>query len=220
MFLTKIHTAILDFFFPIRCVGCKEIKTHCCEKCLSKITLLLDQMPRPPLEKELSVGAAASLQHNETLGELIHRFKYDGAKEIGPQLAALFDLENQRLPRNSVLVPVPLHPRRRNARGFNQSVILAQELAKKYNLQTLELLQRHRYTQPQVELKQQQRLINVRGAFSLKNSAALSQQFDPEKIYVIVDDVLTTGATMNECADVLRKNGARKISGLVIARAR
>lgn len=128
-------------------------------------------------------------------------------------MASLF---KSSLPFKTVcLIPVPLHLRRLNFRGFNQSLILAQQLAQKWNSPVSDILQRHRYTKPQVELNGPKRLTNVTDAFSMKNPA---QRLNPEINYILIDDVCTTGSTLNECAKVLRRHGAEKILAAVVAK--
>jgi ComF family protein len=202
-----IYSPLLNFLFPIRCLGCGEKKTYCCEKCFLKIP----RFQEVPMETQLI--AAAPFVEKSFLSKLIHHFKYDGIRDIGPRLIEL--LPPPPFPPKSALVPVPLHWRRENIRGFNQSVILAHALAKKSKCAVLDFLKRHRFTQPQIELPRQKRLTNLRGAFSLKNPL---QKLDPAISYFLVDDVSTTGATFTECATVLKNHGAKNIRGIVIAR--
>lgn len=203
---------ILDFLFPIHCVGCKQEKTHCCVACMARIP----QIYMPPVIACNTIYAASSLKNNAMLSTLIHRFKYEGAKEISKHLISLFQKMPQAISENPVLVPVPLHKRRLNMRGFNQSMVLSKEINKKWHIEISDILERHRYTRPQVELSGAKRLTNIVDAFSIKNNA---EKIDPEKLYIIVDDVYTTGATLGQCAKVLKKNGARHVAGLVIAKA-
>lgn len=198
---------LLDFLFPMRCLGCGKNKTHCCDDCLQKIPRLKDRSFSEP------IIAAAPFVEKSLLAHLIHFLKYEGIRGVAPPLAKL--LPSVEFPEKSVLVPVPLHWRRENIRGFNQSSILAREIAKKSNRPVCELLKRHRYTQPQVELPRQKRLTNLRGAFSLKNSL---QRLDPNITYFLVDDVSTTGTTIAECKTVLFRHGAKDVRGIVIAR--
>ena len=113
--------------------------------------------------------------------------------------------------KNSLIMPIPLHKRRRRWRGFNQSELLAKIIGKNFDLEFSEDLKRIKYTTPQAKLDRKQRKTNIKNCFvwtgkNLKN-----------KNIILVDDVTTTGSTLNECARVLRANGAREIWGLVIA---
>lgn len=215
-FLASLRRDLLDFLFPVECVGCGTQKTHCCRLCWEKIS---DHKPliqkTPNADKPALEGIIYSTIHQEKspLAHLIHRFKYDGAQEIGKLLAQLF--KNGKPPKiNFIFIPVPLHKRRLRFRGFNQSKILAMEIAKYWDGNVQEILKRHRYTPPQVELSRDERLKNVRGAFSLAHDAHIN----PQTTYFLVDDVCTTGTTLSECARILRQYGAEKIYGLVVAR--
>lgn len=222
MLLKKILYGLLDIIFPVYCAGkCGKEKTHCCKTCFSKIQILekplIETFPDSKFAFE-AVYAAGIHDEKSTLGRLIHRFKYDSSIEIGKMLASLFPKswkEHLGITENSVLVPVPLNRRRFNSRGFNQSEILAYEIGKTWGVKMKNLIKRHRYTQPQVELNRENRLKNLRGAFSIKDPA---QKLKQEISYFIVDDVATTGTTLNECAKILRAHGAQKIFGLVAAR--
>ncbi|MBI5413787.1 ComF family protein [Candidatus Peregrinibacteria bacterium] len=161
--------------------------------------------------------AAAPHKEGSPLAKLIHRFKYDGAQETGSTLAGFIREEwREVLPRDAVLVPVPLHKRRKLFRGFNQSEILAKGIGKTLNIRCENLLQRHIFTRPQVELEYKDRLSNLKGAFSPANSG---YKCDQNATYILVDDVATTGTTLNECAKVLKSAGAKNIICLVVCRA-
>lgn len=196
---------LLDFFFPVSCVGCKKPKTHCCDECFNSIQL------KP--ETSNDTFSLAEYKEKETLARLIHRFKYDGAEEIGPLLASLF----RKIPPPdgpAMLVPVPLHWRRKNARGFNQGEILAFEIGKIWNLPVKNLLRRHRPTRPQAELNGEARRKNLKDAFAINKA----QQVDSSTIWLI-DDVVTTGTTLLECTKILKEYGAERVHGLALARA-
>lgn len=225
--LKKFLNIIIDFLFPIYCISCKKPKTHLCPDCLNKIIVRADGADLKLYKNWIFY--LTEFKENSAISELIHRFKYDGATEIVKILGMLYLLSRHfgRDPnftsgystcltgKQTFLIPVPLHRRRFNFRGFNQSLLLAQELSKKWNFPIADILQRHRYTKPQVELNKKHRLTNVIDAFSLKNTA---QYLDTKNTYILIDDVCTTGATLNECAKVLRKNGAERIFAIVVAK--
>lgn len=160
--------------------------------------------------------AACPFHEKSLLAKLIHRFKYEGAKQISEILVALFPQCIHGNVTNAAVIPVPLHRRRLNFRGFNQSLVLAQELNKKFGFDIKDILQRHRYTEPQIELQKEERQKNVFDAFSMRNP---KMSLNSDSSYVLVDDVCTTGSTLYECAKVLKKHGAKKICGMVIGRA-
>jgi ComF family protein len=152
-----------------------------------------------------------------SLMKAIHQFKYAGkshlAKTLGPLLASsarkwLTELED------ALVMPVPLHPKRLRERSFNQSLLLARYVARRLGFELDFLsLRRVRYTQPQTGLKKDQRRKNVRKAFDLKEPDVVK-----DRDIILVDDVTTTGNTLNECARVLKKSGAKNVFCTTLAR--
>ncbi|KXU36263.1 hypothetical protein AXK12_03790 [Cephaloticoccus capnophilus] len=152
---------------------------------------------------------------------LVHKLKYHAGLYVIEDMQRLFSGSPglAQWLNSAVLVPVPLHPRRQRKRGYNQAELLAHTLTKlkpdaaeadtnaATRPQVETLLRRIRHTESQTRHNKQARLKNLKNAFALKKRAAVS----PELRYVIVDDVFTTGATLNSCATVLRRAGARHI---------
>jgi competence protein ComFC len=149
--------------------------------------------------------------------DLIHRFKYGGEVWVGALLADFLTqgLRDPRLKGRSfdAVVPVPLHPLRRREREFNQAEVLSRELARKNNLAFCEALERLRYTVTQTHFDRRRRMQNLRDAFGLRRNAPVQG-----KDLLLVDDVLTTGSTLDECARVLLAAGARSVRALTVAR--
>lgn len=125
-----------------------------------------------------------------------------------------------------IVVPVPLHPKRERWRGFNQSALLGSLLAKKLGLEYQNLLVRVKQTKPQSELKGKERYQNIKNAFSLSKNhqprlasgGRGSPKAAPTHNYLLIDDVWTTGVTLQECCYVLKRNGAKKVWALTLAR--
>jgi ComF family protein len=149
--------------------------------------------------------------------EFIHRFKYERHFYLRHQLAdwlaaALEDERISSVPAN-FLVPVPLHSARYREREFNQADELASLLSKRCGVPLLRVLARTRYTTTQTRLDRQERMENLRGAFRVRQTEAVSGRH-----LILVDDVLTTGSTVDECARVLRAAGAASIRVMTVAR--
>jgi ComF family protein len=149
------------------------------------------------------------------LRQAIHRLKYGGFKSLALPLAHLLtqQVENRPLPAE-VLVPVPLHPRRLRERGYNQSGLLAQELGRLTAIPVEEdTLVRHRNSRAQVKTSDsEERRSNVLGAFDCRGEKLKGRRI------LLIDDVCTTGATLNSCAIALKKAGASSVWGLALAR--
>jgi ComF family protein len=158
---------------------------------------------------------------NPAIKKLIHNLKYrfvaDSAQPLADFMVKALLKNDSPIP--DYIMPIPLHPRRLRWRGFNQSLLLAERisenLAPLMKIEVLDILERKRYNQPQMKIKKyQERLANVKNIFSLK------ERFPDlkNKTVLLVDDIATTGATLEGCAKILKENGVKKVYGTVIAR--
>lgn len=234
--LSIIKKFFLDLLFPIFCLGCKKEGTWLCQDCLSKIKLNKKQTC-PSCGHETFFGEfcevcsaafklngiiTASSYKNELLKSAIHTFKYRFAEDLALPLAEiLIDalLENKIFlnlldSKNTIIVPVPLHKRRYLWRGFNQAELLGREIGKKFGLLTLNnFIVRTKNTTPQTQLNILERKENILGAFSCPRPDLVT-----EKNVVLIDDVTTTCATLEECAKTLYGGRPRQVWGLVLAK--
>jgi len=178
-------------------------------------------------DKRLS-GIYSALPYKETgapgvlTRKLIYQFKYqpylkDLAKTLANILVEHFVLSGKNTDEiwgNSILIPVPLNKRRLKNRGYNQSEELAKELSKILQIPVItNSLLKIKPTKSQMELSKKEREVNLRDAFIIKNPT----EFVGKKVF-LVDDVYTTGSTMQECATVLRNSGAKQVWGIALAR--
>lgn len=150
------------------------------------------------------------------MAEAIQRFKYHGDIKLAAPLGRFWEKIDFEDLFFEAIIPVPLHPNRLRERGFNQALLLGKILGRTINKKVFpRALRRIRNTIPQVQLDHGEREKNVRGAFVVR---------EPQKILdkrlLLVDDVFTTGATVNECARVLKKSGAKEVFVLTLARVR
>jgi ComF family protein len=158
--------------------------------------------------------ALSPYRYEGVLEKALHLFKYRRRDALASRLADLMLVWADRLPSVSLVMPVPLHPSRLRTREFNQALLLADRLADWLGLPlSFEQLVRVRATRPQTELDRKERVRNVRRAFAVRHPAGLASQH-----ILLVDDVLTTGATVNECAKALRRAGAKSVTVLTLAR--
>jgi ComF family protein len=154
----------------------------------------------------------------DPLRRVVHSFKYGRKVSLGKPLGRLMargceEFVNEC--RVDLIIPVPLHSKRLRWRGFNQSALLARQVSRAYGLPMEPfVLMRDKETLPQTQLSEEERRKNVRGAFSVRAAGALKG-----KTLLLVDDVYTSGATLNECSRVLMRAGADKVYILTLARA-
>jgi ComF family protein len=143
-----------------------------------------------------------------------HYFKFEGMPSLAPVLGARMagSLMDGWKGTGAVLVPVPLSSDRERERGYNPSRLLAQEVSRTTGIPVAELLVKVRSTKPQMKLDRKERLKSPRGAYALKEG------LNPTGNIVLVDDVMTTGATLEECARVLKKGGAASVKAIVLGR--
>jgi len=160
-------------------------------------------------------GAASVLQFDGIVQAALHRLKYendlDAAVPLGRYMAYKLKKLNWHV---DIILPVPLHVERLKERGYNQSCLLAREVGRECSIDVMDnLLFRKRYTESQVHLSRNERIANVRGAFDIAGTKEVA-----ESSILVIDDIMTTGATLNECSRLLKKYGARKVYCLTAAR--
>ena len=222
----SFKNAIDSILHPATCILCgrdHEFKlAWICEICIQQLNASF-HLSKSVLRLEndrFSFPVYSGWYYTESIQSVIHALKYDNHNSIGPYLGKLL-VQNAgsllKKHQNNLLVPVPLHARRLKERGFNQSERIAQGIADHYNsMEIRAYLKRVVYTKKQTLLSQEERQQNVRDAFALDRR---SEGKLNDCHLILVDDVFTTGATIRECAKVLHKGGANKISGLTLATA-
>jgi ComF family protein len=162
----------------------------------------------PWTSAHVDIGRAAG-RYEGVLCDVIQAFKYEGRRSLAPLLAVLMrEAGADLLSTCDFAVPVPLHPWRRVRRGFNQ----ARDLAGRLGCPVMDALWRVRATAPQMTLRAGARRTNIRGAFILAPGKVVDNA-----VVVLVDDVRTTGATLDECARILCQAGAREVRALTVA---
>lgn len=226
-----------DALFPRSCLGCGKNGAWCCPACFASLTFRR-QLTCPTCGEVSELGsfcarcqgghALAGLWPAQPYGNplvrgMVRALKFEGLTELVPKLGELLlaTLRTYALPpawhavphERWYLTPVPLHPRRLRGRGFNQAELLARYVSERGNLALALVLTRTRSTKAQSELADEVRTKNVVDAFKLIHGTNLSGN-----AFILVDDVYTSGATMEECAKVLKAGGAAEVWGLVVAK--
>lgn len=231
--LSYFFISLLDFIYPPLCVVCGEEieKGLVCEDCLGKLIRLnietcficgepvLDTKPhrcrreRLELKRIRTLGTYAS-PRKELIWELKYHHKPSLAKILGREMGVVLN-SDPILKTSHLIVPIPLHPARKRERGYNQAELLAEEVSKFVNIPFIDCLRRVKNTRAQVTLSnEKKKLENVKGAFALKKGIDISG-----KKIILIDDVFTSGATLNAAASPLLEKGAEKVYGLTVAAA-
>ena len=227
---TKFKNFILDLLYPQFCFNCGREGSYLCEDCRS--TLSISNIHQKYSSQNLKDLYFALPYQNLLIKNLIRKFKYQPfVKGLAQPLASLIIthfqlLDNQpnffypvrdRKSSNGadyILIPVPLEKRKLKWRGFNQAEEIGKELSKFLKISLLNnVLAKIKETPPQVELSDEERKENIKGVFLVKNGELIRNR----KI-LLVDDIYTTGSTLEECAKVLKEAGAKEIVGIVVAR--
>ncbi len=221
--LIKIWDAVLDIFFPPLCLSCRryldqpEKPDLLCAKCLNGVDVYNFPFRLAP---DFMLAAAGSYE-NAALRALIHYFKYErflaAEKPLSEIMIKHLEIAGIQFS-DATIVPVPLHPKRLRARGFNQSELIAAKIAVHFDLEMKTgLLRRIRNTAPQMEIENhEERHKNVRKSFEVPAERVGSVK---GRVILLVDDVYTSGATMTEAVKTLRRAGASKVIGAVLAKA-
>jgi len=237
----RFFLALFDLFFPKKCLNCGNFGSFLCPPCLKILPIhpvqhcphclrenahgtLCDLCRRFPAVSDFweidRLFVVSPYVQSSLLQTVIKTMKYRNAYPLatlmGDWMATVFCAKNPVSKEEApwtLVVPVPLHRLREKTRGYNQSRFLAQEVSKTLDCPIWEGLERVRNTHPQAELSRKDRLKNVENAFILKEKANLLN-----KKVVLIDDVCSTGATLNACAAPLRAAGVKEIWGVVLGR--
>lgn len=228
----------IDLIFPVRCIGCGKFDDYICRGCFGAISIkksfeCVGCKRNTPFGQTCYLCAKINSvdqllivadYKNLLVEKMLKFFKYKFIFNLEEPLSILIrkylkwltlNKKFNIFERNPLLIPVPLHRRRLNWRGFNQSELLAKKLADTFQMEMFgDVVERTANTNPQADIKEkEQRLKNLNGIFRIKNKINITG-----REILLIDDVCTTGATLNECAKVLKENGAVKVIGLVVAR--
>lgn len=227
--LTKLKGRVVDFLFPQWCVGCGKEGKFICDSCRRSLPRVMPPLC-PKCGKPQSSGTLcptcvswqaeidgirSPFRFDGVMRQAIHQLKYRNLRALAEPMAKLLNdyLATYPIP-GEVLVPVPLHRKRLRERGYNQSSLLAKELGKLADLPVVDnCLIRQKHAPPQTRSSTvEERRSNVAGAFVCRDHRLQDKQV------LLIDDVSTSGATLDACAAALKAIGATSVWGLVLAR--
>lgn len=235
--------SILDLIFPKKCVSCKKAGEYICTDCFTYLSFAdsgiclvcnknsINGLTHPGCVGKYAIdGSFSSLTYNPIAKKLIYNFKYKPyLSDLQSLLSELFyegllqhetlwktieQLDNGTI----VLVPIPLHSSKLKKRGYNQAEILANGLSQRLAVPVVDGLTRIKNTKTQFKLDREERMENMRGAFSLNSKFIIHNSKLRNANIFLVDDILTTGSTLLACANILKRAGADKVFGLTLSR--
>lgn len=218
----RFLNTILDIFFPTKCISCGHSGTELCTKCLSDAPLAeretakwifpLYDYRHPPIKKALWLF---KYKGKKRLASIFAEIIYD---KILEELSDLSIMENFN---NAILIPIPLSAKRYRERGYNQAELICRELIRldkneNFKLE-LNILIKPKETEHQARIHNRaERLKNIIGSFTIKNEKENSELLKGRNI-ILIDDITTTGATLNEARKILKQAGARKVIAFTVA---
>lgn len=236
--INQFKELFLDLLLPKLCLVCNTEGSYLCDRCLTKIPLI-DKFSCPNCHK-VSLhgktcetcqksyylnGAIFALDYkNPLIQRMIKLLKYHFVKDLINPLAKILinEIKNSHFLSDNftadessfLIIPIPLHHKKFLWRGFNQSELLAKKLAEEFELDLrTDVLVKIKNTKSQTDLKEEERHLNVKKSFEVKNRKEVK-----DKLIFLIDDVLTTGSTLNEAARELKKAGAQEVWGITLAR--
>lgn len=208
----KVWAGLTASLFPKTCFGCSKKGQYFCQNCLKEV-----RDPNIIYPRSLDFALTSFSYRTPAVRKALRKLKYASASDVAEELAKIMAedlapyLKYDRI--KPMVCEIPMTEKRKRKRGFNQAEVLAKHLAKFLNLEYSPILIKVRETKPQVEIEnRKERLKNIKRAFQMKGGIKASP------FVVLVDDIITTGATISEAARVLKKAGAKKIIGVAVAR--
>ncbi len=224
--LRRLGGAALDLAFPATCSGCGREGAALCAVCLpaldARLTLpggtpigLPADLPAPLLQLEWCAPFAGLVR------SALHDLKYAGERRLAEPLGAAVARRWACAGSGpTIVVPVPVHAERERRRGYDQAALIADVAARGLGLPMARALERGRATIAQFELGRDQRASNVAGAFRLRASDPVAARSIAGRWVLLIDDVVTTGATLAACGEALIDGGALAVSAIAVARER
>ena len=218
MMLSTIAKNFINLIYPLHCALCRrrlgpEDASGVCDQCIADIK----RIPKPYHKPCGRAPAYSARLYEGKLKELIHLFKYKRQPRLGNILSEImidFLKENPDIPDGiNIITYVPLHTGRLRRRDYNQSMILSRNISKELKIPLSDILAKVKATRPQNELSRNERLTNLKGAFKIRGG------FKAKGLkFLLIDDVMTTGATLNECVKVLLVAGANEVRCFTLSR--
>lgn len=216
----KLLNSALNLLFPYKCPFCQRILEEqeqvLCLECQKRLPWLLDKMAQRKVD--LTEGCLSPLAYRGEVPEAVHRYKFGGRQSYGRAFSRLMGqcLQDHGMTAFHLVTWAPLSKKRLRERGYDQAEILARGVGGQLGIPVVSLLEKVRHTQPQSDLKEEsRRRANALNAYRLKPGAEVAG-----KSVLLVDDIVTSGSTLSECARVLLQAGAGAVYCVTLAQAK
>ena len=207
----RLKENIIDILVPRKCIACGKEGRYICEKC----SLFLSEAPSVFMTNGLEELVSA-WEYEGLIKKIILKIKYGGMFDAIDELAEkAFEIREPYVPEDTTITFVPMFRKKEMQRKFNQAELIAKKVGEITGREVLPLLEKIKDTPSQTELNKEERMANVRGSFRLLRSILNS---DSPKNVLLVDDVWTSGATMQECCRILKRSGVKRVWGFTLAR--
>ncbi|MEN8906176.1 MAG: ComF family protein [Clostridiales bacterium] len=214
---------ITNLIFPPKCIFCQKIinfdtKLFSCQECYKNLSF---KYKKQPLIKSIDNfyfdQVICIFEYADDVKEAIKNFKFNGRSDFGKKFADIIQFSTKNMTKYEkfdIIISVPLHNEKLKSRGYNQSFLISKNLSKKLKIKEGSMyLKKVKKTKNQNDLSKFDRMSNLKGAFEVLDS----ENFLIGKKVILIDDVFTTGSTLNECSRVLKLNGVIEITILVLA---
>lgn len=211
----SIISLVLDLIFPSFCCGCGRINTLLCNDCYNQI----DYYSLPvhfSFNKNYLDQSFALTEYAGISKKIITTCKYQGVKAVSELMAELLFFTGNNYSFD-LITAVPLHPKKLRERGFNQAEVIAKRYAELLDKPYYSLLERTKHLPAQASITDKNKRLHILKNIFILSSRYIDTPLLHDKVVLIIDDVCTTGATLTECAKVLKKAGAKKVISLTIA---
>lgn len=215
---------LANLLFPPKCIFCNKIldinaEIYICKDCFTHITFKEDTSLKWGKGHDYYDGVVCVCEYKGIIKDALLRFKFSNKPAYYRTFAGLLGKKIKEMTewqKFDIIISVPLHPVRERTRGYNQSHLISRALSRELSIKDeSRLLSRVKNTDSQSLLQRYDRLINVKDAFKVNDTSKIEG-----RAILLIDDVLTTGTTLNECSKVLKQAGAKKIVAAVIASGR
>ena len=219
----SVFEKLIRLIYPAKCMVCdmvlnEDTPTYICQPCKKSLPRYLKGFAKSVQTPYLD-GIFAAFYYRDGVETAIHNMKLKSNPRLAQTMGNLICeelMQYQPLPEFDFIIPVPMHPKKKRQRGYNQAELVAKEAAGILNKEVhTDILLKTQNTRPQIQLKREERLRNLESAFTINNNTVTKKNLN--RHILLVDDVLTTGTTINTCAKILKDNGFSYVYALVIA---